>query len=165
MMPCGLIDSLQRFNQMCASFKFQLSYAMFWVITITFKWRTCLVHRCRKQGFIRTLWGRDKVTVILQTAFQIDFFGWILIVAIQSLFVRFHLPIDPNCFRQCFGIEQAISHYMNQCLPCLLMHIWFRWPHWVMGGRFNLLWEISQCVCEVSHFRGNFISLFMVKSL
>ena len=57
----------------------------------------------------------DTLTCMLMNAFWFEF-RW-------SLFLKVQLTISQHWFRYWLGIEQATSHYLNQCLPSSLTYI------------------------------------------
>ena len=81
----------------------------------------------------------DKVAAILQVTFSNAFlcmksfvsqlkFHW-------SLFLRGKLTISQLRFRLWLGTEQATSHYLNQCWPSSLTHIFGTRGRW--GNKYN----------------------------
>ena len=74
------------------------------------------------------------MTTILKTSFSTEFscrkivvcwfkFHWNLFPRVQSITIQ-------HWFRQWFGNDQAMSHYLNQWEASLLMHICITWPKW-----------------------------------
>ena len=105
-----------------------------------------------------THWGWDKMAAILQTAFS-NAFSWMQIALFWLKFhwqlsARVKIVISQHWFRWWPGTKQALSHYLNQWWPSLLIHICASWPQWV-----DVASSISQGLWATVHRRASQNSL------
>ena len=89
----------------------------------------------------------DKIAAISQTTFS-DAFSWMrsFVFGFDShwrLSLRVQLAIHQHWFRYCICTEHATSHYLNQCRPSLLTHIYIYIYNGTKGRKVNS-WKPSE---------------------
>ena len=80
-------------------------------------------------------------TAVSQTTFS-NAFSWMKkrefrVKSHRNLLLRLQLTISQHWFRYWLGAEEATSHYLNQCWPCLLTHTCVTLPRWVKQTMFE----------------------------